>query len=188
MHTLCSDGKNTYEEMVQSAIQNNLSFIAVTDHWYCEEIIKACKEEKRILCFPGKEISSPGRHLLAINISKDIDSDLPLVKQVEEIHLQGGIAIAAHPNAKEFYYKDEELKDSGIDAQECTSDSKERRFLPCVWDSDAHSSQYVAWQFNSCIIPINNLENLKRAIFTGKCSQAASLSSFSVQKDNVIKN
>ena len=188
MHTLCSDGKNAYEEMVQSAIQNNLSFISITDHWLCNDVVKACTEEKRVLCFPGQEISSPGRHLLAINITKKIDSNLPLIKQVEEVHLQGGIAIAAHPNAKEFYYTDEELKNSGIDAQECTSNSKERRYLPCVWDSDAHNSQDVAWQFNSCLIPINNINDLKTAILYNKCQRAESLPFFTVKNGSIVKN
>lgn len=188
MHTSCSDGKNTYEEMVQSAIQHNLSYIAITDHWICGDVIKACKEEKRILCLPGQEISSPGRHLLGINIIKRVDSDLPLTKQIEEIHLQGGIAIAAHPNAQEFYYTNEELRDTGIDAQECTNNEKERRFLPCVWDSDAHNTQDLAWQFNSCTTPIKNIGDLKMAIFSNKCRQANSPSFFTIQNNNTVKD
>lgn len=187
MHTLCSDGKNSYEEMIQSAIQNNLSFIAITDHWVCGDTLKACKEEKRILCFPGQEISSPGRHLLGINIVKNIDSNLPLVKQVGEVHAQGGIAIAAHPNAKEFYYTDEELKNSGIDAQECKNNTGERRFLPCVWDSDAHNSQDLAWQFSSCVTPIKSINDLKTAILSGKCRRVTSLPILNIQKMDITK-
>jgi predicted metal-dependent phosphoesterase TrpH len=106
MHTTCSDGKNTYEEMIQTALKDRLSFIAITDHRTCADVVRMCKDEKRILCFPGQEVSSPGRHLLAINVQTYINPDLPLIKQVEEIHAQGGIAIAAHPNFKDYYYTD----------------------------------------------------------------------------------
>jgi hypothetical protein len=185
MHTTCSDGQNTYEEMVQTAIKDKLSFMAITDHRTCADVIRLCSQETRIKCFPGQEVSSPGRHLLAINITKYIDPDLPLTKQVQEIHAQGGIAIAAHPNFEDFYYTDSELEDSGIDAQECTNDSKERRPLPCVWDSDAHNTSDLAWQFNSCTVPIKNINDLKTAIVSHECSRATTLPIFSVQNANI---
>lgn len=177
MHTSCSDGKNTYEEMIQTAIKLKLNFIAITDHKICNETFARCRNETRIICFPGQEIT--GRiHLLAVNITKYIDPKLSLHEQVAEIHAQGGIAIAAHPNSKDFYYIDSELKDSGIDAQECTSDSSERRFLPCVWDSDAHNTKDLAWQFNSCNVQIKSINNLKSAILNHNCGRTIAQSLF----------
>lgn len=186
LHTNCSGGKNSYEEMIQTATQKRLNFIAITEHEPCPEIIKKCKAENKILCIPGRELTGERIHLLALNTRGGIDLDLPLSKQVEEIHRQGGFAIAAHPNAEKYYYADSELKDSGIDAQECTSNSKERRFLPCVFDSDAHQTSDLAWQFNSCVGQIKTFEDLKIAILSNKCSRSVTLPLFSIRKTKVI--
>jgi len=71
MHTTCSDGQNTYDEMVQRAIELHLDFIAITDHVGISErechnasIVK-CKAETRLLCIPGAELTAR-LHLLAI--------------------------------------------------------------------------------------------------------------------------
>lgn len=185
MHTNCSGGKNSYEEMLETASQKKLDFIAITEHEPCQETIAKCKAETKLLCIPGRELTGKRIHLLALSTRGGVNPDLPLKNQVEEIHRQGGFAIAAHPNAEKYYYTDSELRDSGIDAQECTGDPKERRFLPCVFDSDAHETANLAWQFNSCTGPINNFEDLTRAILTNKCSRAINLPLFSINKSGV---
>lgn len=184
MHTTCSDGKNTYEEMVQAALKARLNFIAITDHRICPDVIAKCLTETRIICFPGREVTSR-IHLLAIGIQKYIDPDLAFSKQVEEIHKAGGIAIAAHPNFKDFLYSDSDLTDSGIDAMECTDNARERRPLPCVYDSDAHNTADVAWQFNSCSTPIKSITDLKNAIISGHCGRATTLPLFGVKNANI---
>jgi hypothetical protein len=45
----------------------------------------------------GEEITAPDYHLLAIGISRTISPYLPLIGAIEEVHAQGGVAIAAHP-------------------------------------------------------------------------------------------
>jgi hypothetical protein len=185
LHTTCSDGKNSYEEMVSAAVKKKFSFLAITDHSSCPDIIAKCKAETKLLCIPGRELSKKNTHLLALNTRGGINPDLPLIKQVEEIHRQGGFAIAAHPNANNYLYTDSELANSGIDAQECTSDSKERRFLPCVFDSDAHNVTNLGWQFNSCPVPIDSAEKLKNAILSDKCSRSVGLPVFTKRSFNV---
>ena len=123
MHTTCSDGMNTYEEMVQKALSLNFTFISITDHSFggsslCNRVINQCTTEKRLLCIPGMEVT--GRvHLLAIGIGNKIDERMPVKKQVEEIHKQGGLAIAAHPFRQNNTYTDAELFESGLDGVEC---------------------------------------------------------------------
>ena len=66
LHTTCSDGENTYEEMVQMALRKGYDFIAITDHRFdgrggpcgskagrcddtlCKEVIEKCSKETRI--------------------------------------------------------------------------------------------------------------------------------------------
>jgi putative hemolysin len=77
MHTTCSDGKNSYEEMVQKALSLKFSFIAITDHVYggsalCEDVIRQCRDERRLLCIPSMEVTGKA-HLLAIGIQSSIE-------------------------------------------------------------------------------------------------------------------
>jgi putative hemolysin len=51
MHTTCSDGKNSYDEMVKKALSLQFSFMAITDHIYggstlCDDVIRQCLDEK----------------------------------------------------------------------------------------------------------------------------------------------
>ena len=169
LHTTCSDGKNTYEEMVKKALTLKFDFLAVTDHWLCPEIVKACSEEKRLTCILGQEVTQTRNHVIALGIREEISKRQPLREIVKEIHNQGGLAVAAHPNVKEFKYTNDELTNSGFDAMECSYDIKERRPLPCVFDSDAHEVSNLGWQYNACKGKVNNQEDLKTLIKEGKC-------------------
>jgi hypothetical protein len=184
IHTLCSDGANTYDEMVQQALALHLDFIAITDHvgiaereCHNEAIIK-CNAETRLLCFPGAEMSAR-LHLLAIGIHQRIDPNLPLSGWVQEIHQQGGLAIAAHPYDSRWKYSEDELYRSDLDAMECARGTPEENVLqqnlsvqynlPCVYNSDAHYKKDVGWRHNVCTVPIESLADLKAALMGGKC-------------------
>jgi len=185
MHTTCSDGKNSYDEMIDEAVKLGFSFVALTDHTLCKENTAKCAQETRILCIPGQEVTGDRIHLLALNSQQYVNQHMPLTKQVEKIHELEGLAIASHPNAKDFLYTDEELSNSGIDAMECTGNTNERRPLPCVWDSDAHNTHDLGWQYMSCAMKINNVEDLKTAIRTKKCSRSFLPNFFPVRSPKV---
>lgn len=185
MHTTCSDGKNSYEEMVQQAIHLNFDFISITDHKFggsplCDAVIEQCKAEKRLLCIPGMEVTGKV-HLLAIGIHNSIDKRLPVKKQVEEVHKQGGLAIAAHPFRKGNTYTDNELFESGLDAVECKgilTDWKDEFYtklqdhdMPCVYNSDAHRAVALMTNWTVCDGEIKSLDDLKVAIKEKKCGR-----------------
>jgi hypothetical protein len=50
----------------------------------------------------GEEIHAPGYHLLAVGIGRTISWRLPAARAIEEVHRQGGVAIAAHPTASSW--------------------------------------------------------------------------------------
>jgi predicted metal-dependent phosphoesterase TrpH len=183
MHTTCSDGKNDYEEMVQKALSLKFSFIAITDHFYgglalCEDVIRQCRDERRLLCIPSMEVT--GRtHLLAIGIQSIIDKRLPVKKQVEEIHRQGGIAIAAHPFRSTSPYTEKELFETRLDAIECKGipeDKKAAFFdkirehaIPCVSNSDAHNVAVMPASWIMCDGEIRSFDDLKAAMKEKRC-------------------
>jgi len=185
IHTNCSDGKNTYEEMVQQALTLDFGFIAVTDHKFggsalCNDVISQCLAEKRLLCLPGMEVTGKV-HLLAIGIQKEIDRHLSVKNQVEEIHKQGGLAIAAHPFRRGNVYTDDELFETGLDAVECKnipSNMKKEFYtklkeynIPCVYNSDAHITMQLNLIWNSCDGEIASLDDLKKALKAGRCGK-----------------
>lgn len=194
MHTTCSDGSNTYEEMIERALLLHLDFLAITDHAFdglgpcpgknkcdyelCRQVIKMCRAETRLVCIPGAELT--GRlHVLALGIEHGIDASQPLKVQVEEIHRQGGLAIAAHPYKVPWKYTEDELLHTGLDAMECargTAEENQRQWeladefhIPCVYDTDAHYQGALGATFNVCSVPITSLDDLKAALLENKC-------------------
>lgn len=181
MHTTCSDGDNTLDEMVKMALVWKYNFIAITDHHMCKDVRIACRNEDRLHCFYGQEVGGVNKiEILAIGITVEVDYGLPADVIVSKIHQQGGIAIAAHPWIEGQDFTQEQLMDSGLDAMECPADgSKPFSFdtsaLPCVYDSDAHSTQTLDPKHsNLCDMRIQTVEDLRTAIKTGKCHQGTS--------------
>ncbi len=178
MHTTCSDGANTLDEMVKMALVWHYDFIAITDHHMCKDVRIACRNEDRLHCFYGQEVGGVNKiEILAIGITVEIDYGLPADVIVNQIHQQGGIAIAAHPWIEGQDFTQDQLMNSGLDAMECPADgSKPFSFdtsaLPCVYDSDAHSTQTLDPKHsNLCDMRIQTVADLRTAILSGKCHQ-----------------
>ena len=95
-----SDGAVTPWGMVIDARYQGLNAIAITGHrqtldakwgrWLSEKIGGP-------IVLVGEEIPEIPHHVVAVGIHTTVDSALPISDQVDEIHRQGGIAIAAHP-------------------------------------------------------------------------------------------
>jgi hypothetical protein len=182
MHTTCSDGKNTYDEMVKMALVWNYGFIAITDHHMCNDVKDLCRSDDRLTCIYGQEVAGDTKtqiEILAIGITTPIAPGKSAPEIVQLIHAQGGIAIAAHPwgeNGKQRFSQ-EQLLYSGLDAMECMTDgSKPFDFdtssLPCVYDSDAHSTFTLDPEHsNTCDMRIRSVGDLLIAIQSGRCHQ-----------------
>ena len=176
MHTTCSDGEDELTRMVAVAQWWGYGFIAVTDHHWCEDVIQFCINETRLLCFPGLEVPTLERlEVLAIGITHPVREGLTVPETVQRIHAEGGIAIAAHPWTPGFEYNKSLLLHSGLDAMECPPDGSQpmpfdTSALPCVYDSDAHSSLALdPYTSNLCDMPIRSLEDLRFAITHRLC-------------------
>ena len=53
--------------------------------------------QSRAWVLVGEEIPEIPHHVIAVGITETVDSALDVGAQIDEIHRQGGIAIAAHP-------------------------------------------------------------------------------------------
>lgn len=90
-------------EAVRQAQRAGLDVISLTGHnhiwkgrtgkWFAAQI-------NGPTVFVGEEIVSPDFHLLAVDIHETVSWRQPAKQAIDEIHAQGGIAIAAHPERK----------------------------------------------------------------------------------------
>jgi len=95
-----SDGSLTPWGLVIEARYQGLDAIAITGHrqtldakwgrWFSDKIGGP-------IVLVGEEIPEIPQHVVAVGIHTTVDSALPVGDQIDEIHRQGGIAIAAHP-------------------------------------------------------------------------------------------
>ncbi|MCL5410499.1 MAG: CehA/McbA family metallohydrolase [Patescibacteria group bacterium] len=102
IHSNYSDGKPTIEEILDYVDkETDLDIIAISDHDTIEGALEAQKIAKeRKLGFEivvGEEVSTTKGHILALYLNSVIKPGMSVKKTLDQIHKQGGIAIAPHP-------------------------------------------------------------------------------------------
>ena len=99
LHTTCSDGKPTPEELARRLARTRLAVAAVTDHDAIEGALRV--EEALAGTGPeiviGSEVSTRDGHVLALFVIRDIVPAMSAEATIDAIHEQGGLAVAAHP-------------------------------------------------------------------------------------------
>ena len=101
LHTSYSDGWPSPEQVVEHVtLETDLAVIAVTDHDTIEGALRAADHSARTGGVPviiGEEVSSRQGHILGIFLERRVRPGMSAAATVDEIHRQGGLAIAAHP-------------------------------------------------------------------------------------------
>ncbi|MCK4781605.1 PHP domain-containing protein [Candidatus Parcubacteria bacterium] len=95
------DGYSSIETILEKAKQENLVFIAITDHNTIEGAVKAQKiaSDFGVEVIIGEEIDTKVGHLIGLFLSRHISPWRTLSETIKEIHEQGGLAIAPHPGS-----------------------------------------------------------------------------------------
>jgi hypothetical protein len=103
VHTFFNDGLLSPFALVLHARHQGIHALAITNH----NQVAAAKLGRwfsRLVSGPtvlvGEEITAPGFHIGAIGIKEHISWRQSAAEVIDEIHRQGGIAIAAHPGNK----------------------------------------------------------------------------------------
>jgi len=97
VHTYYSeDATTTLKQLVHSARKRGLDGVAVTDHESLTGALKLAKKSQ-LTIIPGLEVETLQGHILALNITTLIPSNLSIVETVQKIHDTGGVAVVAHP-------------------------------------------------------------------------------------------
>lgn len=107
MHSTYSDGTATIEQILERVQhKTDLDVIAITDHDVIEGSLRArdlwARGEYRFDFVVGEEVTTSQGHLLGLFIEKRIPSGLSMMRSIDLIHEQGGLAVVAHPLHKFF--------------------------------------------------------------------------------------
>jgi signal transduction histidine kinase/predicted metal-dependent phosphoesterase TrpH len=132
IHTTFSDGTVPIEEVIKIYGESYFDVIAITDHLFdthsprslelydegksvrdldayfhkIEEVSLWAKETFDLLVIPGLEVCNliEDYHILGIDLKEAINPNQGAERVIEEIHRQGGIAVASHPPLKLSYF------------------------------------------------------------------------------------
>ncbi len=101
IHTSYSDGNNSPEDIVETAA-GRLDVIAITDHNRIKGAFKAKEYALKnsfleVDVIIGEEISTKNGHVIGLFLEKKIIPGKTAQETIDEIHSQGGLAIAPHP-------------------------------------------------------------------------------------------
>jgi len=218
IHTTWSDGTIPIEEVVKIYGEARFDAIAITDHLFdtqsprslelydegksikdlkgyfqkIEEVSRWAQETYHLLVIPGLEICNllEDYHILGIDLKEAVDPNQNAEGVINEIHRQGGLAIASHPHLKLSYFieddkasirnhplhlwKHRERYLDKLDAWEIAN--REDLFsvvslehLPFVANSDFHERHHLT-SWKSLIFAEKDKEALKRSILQRKLS------------------
>lgn len=209
VHTSHSfDCKSRVEDVVRSAEEAGLDAIAITDHDTRSAVELASGLARHVTIIPGTEISSwKGIHIIGLFIHNEIVSR-DIFEIIDEIHLQGGLAVIPHPfrhstgllygKEKHHLFSGEDLKEimSRIDLVEvinygCKSEENIEANtyfeafpdLPQIAGSDAHEPSAIGRAYVE--IPdakTDNLDRIKRALL--KSSRVIRYEAFDIDGDS----
>jgi len=218
IHSTFSDGLVEIEEIVKTYGEAGFDVIAITDHLFdtqspislrlreegksvndveayfhrIEEVSLWARKSYDLLVIPGLEICNllEDYHILGIDLKGAVNPNQDATGVIDEIHRQGGLAIASHPHLKLSYFlngdnesiqrhplhlwKHRDRYVDKIDAWEIAN--REDLFgivslegLPYVANSDFHDPVHLS-SWKSLIFAEKNKDSVKKAISDRKLS------------------
>ena len=108
VHTTASDGTASPREVLAFVAQHtDLSVVAFCDHNTNEGALEAADyaADYGVEVVVGQEVESAQGHILGLWTPRLISPGMSAEQTVDEIHAQGGLAIAAHPYAPRWWDK-----------------------------------------------------------------------------------
>jgi hypothetical protein len=114
MHSHVGDGMLSPFSLVLQARREGLHAIAITDH---NQILgaRSARWFSRLIGGPtvliGEEITAPAFHLIAVGLNERVTWRQSASEAIQEIHRQGGVAIAGHPRRKYWAAYDDLIRE-----------------------------------------------------------------------------
>ncbi len=162
-----------------------LDGVALTEH---DKLVKYHLGGAIIL--PGAEISTKDGHLLALGISKDIESKMSMNETIEEVHAQGGVAVIAHPYSfpNHVNFKNLRVRPDAIEVLNartifCSVSTffakkmAERLSVPMAGGSDSHIPDMIGDAFTIVEAKSISIEHILEAFRAGRVRPSGNCSS-----------
>jgi len=116
-HSRYSDGKGTIEEVAKAASSLSLDFIITTDH---DTLLPLAEGKEgyygKTLLLVGTELSTFSGHMVALDIPDPVYRFPPMAEEaLADVHEEGGIAIAAHPDSPKVPWTNWDLPLDGME-------------------------------------------------------------------------
>jgi len=147
-------------EIVERCKELGLDGFALTDHNSVAGNKEAAKLAKAagLVFIPGIEVSSKGGHILGLGVKKVIKAYMTAKETVDEIHRQGGVAIAAHPYDYSRKGMGDKWREAGVDGIEAINGkslvgngkAKKVRGVAVTGGSDAHTRAEMGSAWTEC--------------------------------------
>ncbi len=179
--TYSNDSLITPKDLVYYSKKNGLNAVAVTDHNKLHSAQKIAKETD-FLIIPGMEVSSSEGHIVALNIQEPIPKGFTARETVEQIHRQGGVAIACHPFVRfkgclrervcETFDAIEIINARAVPYQNSVKkaqETAERLKLSRVGGTDAHYGPQIGFGHTKIETAEPSVEAICKAIVAGLC-------------------
>jgi hypothetical protein len=141
-HSTTSDGKYTFQEIVDCYKEENYDILAATDHRATNPVSKI--NSGNLLLISGMEFHPIGPrgimlHLLALNVPEDFEnpSDLPYQEAIDRVIEAGGKCILAHPYWSGFNSNDiMQIKNLiGIEVYNTSTRYIGKAYNMAIWDN-----------------------------------------------------
>ena len=100
VHASPGDGALTPARLRDQAARYGIDVIAITNHnqLHAGRLMRWSNlRDTDPIVILGAEVTNPSYHLIAVGISRPVNWDQPAARAVDDVHAQGGVAIAAHP-------------------------------------------------------------------------------------------
>jgi hypothetical protein len=110
VHAFPGDGGLAPWTLRDEAAHAGLDVIAVTNH---NQVLAArlarwvTERSDGPIVLIGQEITNPAYHMIAIGIERTVNADQPAAGAIDDVHAQGGVAVAAHPSRGFRGYEDD---------------------------------------------------------------------------------
>jgi len=181
IHTVYSgDADQTTRQVLERVRDRGLGAVAIADHNSLGGTREALEIDPDIIVLPAIEVTSSQGHILAYNVTKEVERDLSALETIVLIHENRGIAVAAHPYRLWSGLGGRVVREAGFDAIEARNGQSleggnRRAFdlarelgLPVTGGSDAHTQERIGKAFTVFPDDCRSADDLVRAILEGR--------------------